>query len=194
MDDPAARRQMSDRTRGATDAPRAGIRRAAVAAFLVALALFAAITVLGMPLRNAVAPLGIVSLQFAADPAAAQSILDSWSELARSRLLWVHGLDLLFPIAYALAIGLVATDLATRVESAAPSARLAAGAGVMAALADQIENLAMFVTILFRPTWFAVLATRAAAGVKFVLLVVALLALLATFLRAQRAWRTGIGR
>jgi len=173
------------------DGQRSGIRRASLAAFIATAGLFAAITVLGMPLRTAGAPLGIVSLQFAANPEAAEAILASWSGVPRSRLLWAHGLDLILPVAYALAIGLFATDLATRSPLAAPAARLAAGAGVMAALADQVENVAILITILAGPTCFTVLPTRAAAAVKSVLLVVALSALLIASVRANRIRRTG---
>jgi hypothetical protein len=173
------------------DGPRIGIRQASIYAFVATVVLFIAIDRLAIPLRTDAAPLGLVSLQFASNPTAAEAILASWSAVSRSRLLWAHGLDLLLPIAYALAIGLAATNRATMSPAAAPAARFAAGAGVMAALADQVENVAMFGTILFRPTWFTVLPTRAAAAVKFVLLVLALGALLLTSVRANRERGSG---
>jgi hypothetical protein len=182
---------MAGRSADVPGGRRIPLRRAASVAFLATVALFVTITLLGSPLRNAVAPLGIVSLQFAANPTAAEAILASWSGVPRARLLWAHGLDLILPVAYALAIGLLATDRATGSPRAASAAHLAAGAAVMAAIADQIENVAMFVTILLRPSWFTVLPTRAAAAVKSILLVLALGALLVASIRAQRTRRTG---
>ncbi|MDA3023810.1 MAG: hypothetical protein O3C70_03755, partial [Actinomycetota bacterium] len=75
----------------------------------MAVVVFIAITVLGLPLRTDEAQLGIVSLQLAASPDVAARMLDSWASVVRSRVLWTHGLDLVLPFAYALAVGTAAT-------------------------------------------------------------------------------------
>ena len=137
-------------------------------AVLATALLFLAITVLGLPLRTEAAPLGIASLQLAPTVDAAVSVLDSWSDVARSRLLWAHGLDVLLPFAYAAAIGLAARRR---------SAERALVAGVVAALADQAENVAMTVSILEGPTTSLVAVTLLAAVMKWATLVLALVLL-----------------
>lgn len=149
--------------------------------------LFVAITLLGLPLRTDAAPLGIVSLQFAASPDAARRMLDSWSAVPRARLLWAHGLDLILPVAYALTIGLAAQHAAGRARAVRRAAAVASGAAVAAALADQVENVAMGFTILGTPGWSGVLVTLVAATIKSALLVVAIGALLAASSAARRA-------
>ena len=153
---------------------RRAVQHTASAATVV---LFAAILVLGLPLRTTAAPLGIVSLQLAAAPDAATAMIDSWTAVPRSRVLWAHGLDLVLPFAYALALGMAVTRAATRSAAAAPAAQLAAGAVIAAVVADQTENVAMFITLLLGPRWGSVLVTLAAATVKFTTLMIAVVAL-----------------
>ncbi len=155
------------------------------ASAIVALALFVVITWLGAPLHGEVAPLGIVSLQVAASPDVAASILDSWAEVPRARLLWSHALDLLFPVAYAGAIGLSAAALAQLSRPASLAAAVTAGSVLVAAGADQLENVAMFVTLLRGPGWGSVLVTLAAATVKFSAFALALSALAITYRNAR---------
>ena len=151
----------------------------------VAVGLLVAITVLGLPLRTGTAPLGIVSLQLAASPDVATQMLDSWASALRSRVLWTHGLDLVLPFAYALAVGTAATRAAVRVTSVGPSAQIAAGAVLVAAFADQVENASMALTIAVGPSWGSVLVTLASATIKFTTLAVALGALGVTLQRAR---------
>ena len=151
----------------------------------VAVGLLIAITVLGLPLRTDAAPLGLVSLQFAASPDVAARMLDSWVSVLRSRVLWTHGLDLVLPFAYALAVGTAATRAAARAASVGPSAQIAAGAVLVAAIMDQVENVAMVLTILDAPSWGSVLITLASATIKFATLVVAIGALGVTLQRAR---------
>jgi hypothetical protein len=153
----------------------AGRRRASArVAAVLALLILATILILGDPLRTAVAPLGIVSLQFVTSPLAAEAVLASWETIPQARLLWAHGLDLVLPVAYASAIVLAAAGSARRARVRVMSVRTAAVAAISAAVADQIENLAMFATILVRPTWASVLVTLVAAIAKFALLMLAL--------------------
>lgn len=162
-------------------------RRRAVqhASTAVAVGLLVTITVLGLPLRTDAAPLGLVSLQLAASPDVAARMLDSWASGLRSRVLWTHGLDLVLPFAYALAVGTAATRAAARVASVGPSAQIAAGAVLVASIADQVENVAMVLTILDVPSWGSVLVTLASATIKFATLAVALGALGFTLQRAR---------
>lgn len=140
------------------------------------------ITLLGLPLRTVEAPLGVVSLQFAASPEAAERMLASWSSVPRVRLLWAHGLDLMLPVAYAVSIGLAAKGAVADSGVVRRSAMVASGSAVAAALADQVENIAMGFTILVGPSWTGVIITLVAATVKSTLLVLALAALIAASL------------
>jgi len=152
-------------------------RLVARTAGVLALALLATIGFLAGPLRSDVAPLGIVSLQLAGSPEVASSILTSWSAVPDARILWAHGLDLVLPVTYAFAIGSAATAIADTSRRAAPSASISAGSGLVAAAADQVENLAMLVTLVRGPGWGSVLLTLASAIVKFAALACALAAL-----------------
>lgn len=164
----------------------AGAREPVVrAAGAAALVLLATILVLGAPLRTPATPLGIVSLQFATSPAAAEAMLTAWEGVARTRLGWAHGLDLVLPVAYAVWVGTFATVLSVRSARAAGPSSLAAGAVLVAAVADQVENVAMAVTLLVGPSWGSVLLTLVAATVKSATLVAALGALAAAVLRAR---------
>jgi hypothetical protein len=149
--------------------------------------LLALMAVLGHPLRGGAAPSGIVSLQLAASPEVAAAILDSWAHVPRARLLWAHGLDLLLPVAYAVTIGMGASILAAASRAAAPSATIAAGSALVAAVADQVENVAMWVTILRGPGWDSVLPTLAAATVKFAGLALAIGALTSSVIIRRRS-------
>lgn len=150
------------------------LRRAVVATAL----LFAAITVLGLPLRTDVAPLGVVSLQLAPTVDAAAAVLTSWADVPRPWLLVAHGLDVLLPLAYAGTI-----VLAARRHGSRSAARLA----VAAALADQVENLLMLRTILDGPTTTLVGVTLLAATVKWTALVIALVLLARAVVATRRS-------
>jgi hypothetical protein len=165
--------------RRTTDRLRTIARSATTASFV----LLGVITVLGLPLWTEAAPLGIVSLQFATSPEAAATMLDSWSAVPRARLLWAHGLDLLLPVAYAVAIVAASTRLAASSADARRWATIASASAVVAAIADQLENVALGVTILLAPSWTAVLVTLVGATVKTALLVVALGALIVAGVR-----------
>lgn len=156
---------------------------------LLAVALLALINVLGLPLRTAAAPAGIVSLQLATGPEAAAAILDSWSAVPRARLLWAHGLDVLLPVAYALAIRAVAARAAASLAPSHRAPRVAGPAALVAAVADQIENVAMGVTLLAAPSAASVGVTLVAATVKWGALAIALAAATAAAVAARRGTR-----
>jgi len=161
-------------------------RRLQRVASLMAVVLLAAIAALGLPLRTSAAPLGIVSLQFAGSPGAAEMMLDSWRAVPRARLLWAHGLDLLLPVAYVIAIGTTAARAGGRVAPVSRWSGLAAGSALVAGSADQLENIAMGFTILGTPSWAGVMVTLVAATVKSLLLIVAVIALGVTLVGARR--------
>jgi hypothetical protein len=151
-------------------------RRAAIAG-AAAVVLMLAIQVVGAGLVTTTAPLGLVSLQFAPDPAEATAIVVSWAGAARTAALRAHALDLLLPIAYATAISSAGTALAfgrAAGSPAAATARRAGRAGVAAAVLDQVENAAMAVTLLASPSVAAGGVTLVAALGKWTLLTVAL--------------------
>lgn len=149
-------------------------RRTDRSAFVVAVGLVIAINTIGLPLRTDAAPSGIVSLQLATSVGAAEAILASWSAVATTRILVVHGLDVLLPIAYAVAI----TSWAARLGAGRASV-----AALVAAVADQAENALMAVSILDAPNAALVGGTLVAAVVKWGALAFALLVL-------GRGWST----
>lgn len=146
--------------------------------------LLAAITALGMALRTDSAPLGIVSLQLAASPDVASGMLESWAAVPRARVLWTHGLDLALPFAYALAVVSSAGRAAARSAVALSTAQIAVGAILVAAVADQVENIAMGITLVVGPNWGSVLITLVSTTVKFATLALAIGALVVTLRRA----------
>jgi hypothetical protein len=154
----------------------------------VTLTLILAIQLLGPPLRTDAAPFGIVSLQLATSEAQATAIVASWTGTSLGVAALTHGLDLLLPFAYALAIGAAARSRALVSASALAPARLAGWAAVLAAATDQIENAAMAATILGRISTGGVLVTLGAAAVKWATLALAVGALA---LAARRARRDG---
>lgn len=171
----------TDRSRRATPAVAPTV--------LLTAALLVLINVLGLPLRTGAAPAGIVSLQLATGPEAAAAILDSWSAVPRARLLWAHGLDVLLPVAYALAIRAVAARTAATIGAAHAAPRIAGSAALLAAVADQVENVAMGITILAVPTTAGVTVTLVAAVVKWGALALALVAASLALLAARRGGR-----
>lgn len=160
------------------------------AATLGTLLLLLAITVLGLPLRTTEAPFGLVSLQFATSPEMAERMLHAWAVVPRPRLLLTHGLDLVLPVAYAVTLGLAARRTEAIAHEARKASRITVGAVVAAALVDQVENVAMGLTILVGPSWGSVLVTLAAATAKWTLLFVAAGAFIVAVSTAQRARMT----
>jgi hypothetical protein len=158
------------------------VRRAtARSATAVVVVLLGATLLLGLPLLAPGAPLGIVSLQLATSPTAAADVLAAWASVPRSRLLGAHALDLVLPLAYGLAIVTVAEGARRTLGRRHLSATIAIGGAVVAVVADQVENLAMWATILSGPSWASVIVTLVGAIVKFVMLSLALGSLVAAF-------------
>lgn len=165
-----------------------GSRRVAVAATLVTVLLMVAIQVVAVDLVTAAAPLGLVSLQFVADSGEAARIVGSWTGPVRTAALRAHALDLVLPIAYAVAISAAARALGTgraAGTSAARLARRAGGAAVAAACLDQVENAAIAATLLAGPGPRSVAVTVVSAAAKWLLLAGALVGLALAWWRVQ---------
>lgn len=153
-------------------------------ALILALVIFAVFSVLDAPLRNAAAPNGIISFELAGSVARAQAMIDSWDARARLYAAFGLGLDYLFMVSYALAIGLgclrAAGVLGRRWPRLAGLGRLLAWGLSLAALLDAIENFALTTMLLAGAAsapWPALAA--GCAAVKFALVGLGLLYALA---------------
>jgi hypothetical protein len=128
---------------------------------LVFLALFLTIIMqlVGAPLTTAAAPAGIVSYEFAGNLAGAERIIASWNEQDRLRAAFSLGIDYLYLVVYALAIGTACLKVAAAWQAKRPGlARLGHWLGwgqMVAALLDAVENLALVQLLLgsTAPIW-----------------------------------------
>ena len=146
------------------------VRRFALAA-IFAIVLMFVLNSLGSPLKNSVAPLGIVSFEFAGSHNVALDMLASWSPSGRVHAALSLGLDYLFIVAYVLAIGmgcaLVASFLGKGWRIISNLGLLLAQLQILAGLADAVENFALIRILLgTSQTWWAVIAHRSAT-IKF---------------------------
>jgi hypothetical protein len=143
-----------------------------------AITVMLAINLTGGPTLTSAAPQGIVSFELAGDAQTAGQILSSWDLSARERAAFGLGLDFLFPLLYAGAIGGACVWASSAFRPAWPG--LAAGGVLLAwemwlaAFFDYLENIAL-TTILFGggPIFLPEIA-RALALLKFSLIGVAL--------------------
>ena len=137
----------------------------------------------GAVLRTAASPLGIVSLELAGTPAVAQRIYDAWGESGHQAAQYNIKIDLLYLLAYgvALSIGCAVARRWWQHRSAALARVGAALTWVMllAAASDACENAMMWHAIhdTTNALWPAL--ARAFAIVKFALIAVGLLYILA---------------
>jgi len=129
-----------------------GQSRAFVLASILALLTMASLQVLDAPLKTAAAPAGIISYEFARDLEGARRILDSWGPEARVYAGLSLGLDYLFMVSYACALGLGCVLVARRLGR---WSRGLAALGVvlswgqwLAALLDAMENYALIRLLL----------------------------------------------
>lgn len=164
-------------------------------AVILALVIFAAFSILDAPLRNAAAPNGIVSFELAGSAASAQAMIDSWDTRARLYAAFGLGVDYLFMVSYALAIGLgcarAAGVLGRRWRWAARMGHVLAWGLLPAALLDAIENLALTRMLLAGAAtapWPALAAVCAA--IKFALIALGLLYALAGAVAWLARWRS----
>ncbi len=129
-----------------------GQPRAFAVTSILALLTMASLQVLDAPLKTAAAPAGIISFQFARDLEGAHRILASWGPEARVYAGLNLGLDYLFMVAYACALGLGCVLVARRLGRwsgglAALGAVLSWGQW-LAALLDGLENYALIRLLL----------------------------------------------
>jgi len=106
----------------------------------------------GAPLNTPAAPLGILSLQLAANLDQAEKIILSWDEKARLLAAFGLGLDYLFMLVYAAAFSLscrwAAEALRTRRWPLAKAGVWLAWGVWLAALLDAVENVALLAVLL----------------------------------------------
>jgi hypothetical protein len=119
--------------------------------FVVTLALMLALMVIlyvaGLPLITETAPAGILSYEFAGGLDNAQAMTESWGAEGRTAAALNLGLDYLYLVCYALAIGLgcllISRGFFNRNRFLFQLGIVMAWALVGAALADAVENLAL---------------------------------------------------
>lgn len=130
--------------------------------------------VLDVPLRNAVAPNGIVSFELARDDQSSAAILASWDETAKLDASFGLGLDYLFMCMYATLISVVCLwsgrILAANHRLFAAWGRKLAWAVWVAALFDAIENVALLLQLFASNIDPLPLLAALCATVKFTLI------------------------
>jgi hypothetical protein len=126
--------------------------RAFIFFFIFSLLLMVSLQITGAPLITRVSPSGILSFEFVGDLSAVQDMVNSWGQSGRVYAGLNLGLDYLFLLVYACAIGLgcvlVARSLSPRTTFLANLGILIAWAQLGAALLDCVENYAL-IQVLF---------------------------------------------
>ena len=119
---------------------------------VLTIVLMAVLQALGAPLQTPVAPLGIISFELAGTLARAKEVLDSWGTSGQVYAGLNLGLDYLFLVSYASAIGLgcvlVARNLPESVGRLRSLAVILAWGLIAAALLDSMENYALIRVLL----------------------------------------------
>ena len=126
--------------------------RAFIFFFILSLLVMASLQVTGAHLITKVSPSGILSFEFVGELSAAQTMVNYWGQTGRVYAGLNLGLDYLFLLVYACAIGLgcvlVARSLSPRTTFLANLGILIAWAQLGAALLDCVENYAL-IRVLF---------------------------------------------
>lgn len=159
-----------------------GQKRAFVPLVVLTLAVMASLQVLGGPLKTESAPAGIVSFEFAGEISKAQSMVESWGEGGQVHAGLNLGLDYLFIVSYASAIGLgcvlVSRGALKRVPWLGWLGITLSWGQWLAALLDAVENYALVQVLLGSASeWWPVVAQWCAAP-KFLLVGLGLVYLL----------------
>lgn len=160
-----------------------GQNRAFVPLVMLTLLVMASLQVLGGPLETETAPAGIVSFEFAGETSKAQSMVESWGEQGRVSAGLNLGLDYLFLVSYASAIGLGCVLVGRRIFMWVPWAGWL-GIGLswglwLAALLDAVENYALMRVLLGSAAEGFPLLARWCAIPKFLLVGAGLVYILA---------------
>jgi hypothetical protein len=129
-----------------------GQKQAFVSFVVLTLVLIVSLQVLGGPLKTEVAPMGIVSFEFAGELSKAQSMVESWGQKGLVYAGLNLGLDYLFLVAYASAVGLGCVLMTQRWLKRFEFVGLV-GVGLswgqwVAALLDGVENYALIRVLL----------------------------------------------
>lgn len=151
-----------------------GQRRAFAPLVVLTLLVMASLQVLGGPLKTEAAPMGIVSFEFAGEVATAQSMVASWGTRGQVYAGLNLGLDYLFIVSYASAIGLgcVLVGLSFSKQQATLAGWLGIGLGWgqwLAALLDATENYALIRVLLGSAGEYWPVVARWCAAPKFLL-------------------------
>ena len=126
--------------------------RALTLLIVITLAVMAALLAIGKPLKTSAAPAGIVSFEFAGEPAAARQMMQSWGPRGQIYAGLSLGLDFLFLVTYASAIALGCVVCARVFQpwsgGLATLGAILAWAQIPAALCDAVENIALIQVLL----------------------------------------------
>lgn len=153
-------------------------------AIVLAVFMFAHMLWLARPLNTNAAPVGVLSFEFAWSVVNSQKMVTSWGTEGKMLSAFLLGYDFLFPLVYGTAIGLACLGM---VESPRPLAPRWAQVGiylswgmVAAILLDYIENIALFQILFGNLTPVLPPLAAICAGIKFLLVALGILYVLAT--------------
>jgi len=156
---------------------------------VLALTVWLVLSVANAPLRNPVAPAGMISFEFARTAERAAAIIASWGPKEREAASFSLGLDFLFlalyPAAISLAVRIGAERLVARSPRWALTGMTLSIAVVLCVALDAIENAALWRMLQLGPTAGAALVASVAAALKFALVAVGFLYALASWALAR---------
>ncbi len=148
-------------------------KRAFILLLILSLTVMAALRILDAHLKTNAAPNGILSYEFAGNLSAAKEMIYSWGINGQICAGLSLGLDFLFLIAYAGAIGLgcilIGNNLSEKFAFASVLAGILAWGQIGAALLDSLENCALINILLgsVQELWLTI--AWYSAAVKFML-------------------------
>ncbi len=132
--------------------PVAVQKRAFAALLLLTIVLMLCLQLLDGPLKTDAAPVGIVSFELAGNLSVSREIMASWGSQGQIYAALSLGLDFLFLVVYAGAIGLgcvlTAHSLMKRIRFFVPLGLFLAWGQIGAALLDVVENYALILILL----------------------------------------------
>ena len=127
-------------------------KRACVPLVVFTLVVMAGLQALGGPLKTEVAPAGIVSFELVGELSEAQSMVESWGQKGQVYAGLNLGLDYLFLVVYASAIGLgcvlMSRRLSEQIELMGTLGVVMAWGQLAAGLLDGIENYTLIQVLL----------------------------------------------
>lgn len=172
-----------------------GQKRMFVVSAVLAAVVMASLQVLGVPLRTPAAPASIVSYELAGSLARAQEMIASWGERGQAFAGLNLGLDYLFMVAYASAIGLgcvlAARGLFERARGAALIGVALAWGQWVAALLDALENYGLIRVLIGTQAEFWPALARWCAIPKFLIVALGLLYVIVGGIAALAVRRRG---